>query len=335
MAEPATGKPPVVFITYSHDDEHHLELVRVFATFLRANIGLDVRLDQWADAERLDWSLWAIKQLGEADFVLVIASPAYKRRAEGSEAPDVGRGAQFEAAMIRDNITRDLPEATRRFLPVVLPGRHVDEIPAFLNAHSTTRYEIEEFTLDGVAKLLVAITGVARFSLPDIGDYQRVREIVARNGGPAPVLLTATLTPASCSSDVRMTGAEIDGMHRGDSIVYRPSFFVNNPRAVVEYNLSRRYTRFEAVVGVLDDATEANQVGYFQVFVDGVAQKQVEARMGHPVWLRHDVSGALRLKLVAYRPDTVQHAMMSGVLMAGGQSSRLPELAWGNPVLYS
>ncbi|WP_103347676.1 SEFIR domain-containing protein [Amycolatopsis sp. CA-128772] len=166
---PAPGKPPRVFITYSHDDEQHRTLVRDFATFLRTRAALDVRLDQWADDGRRDWSLWAIEQLAEADFVLVIASPDYKRRAEGTEEPHLGLGAQFEAAMIRDNLTRDLPRATRRILPVVLPGRRVEEIPSFLNAHSTTHYEITEFTLAGVEELLVAITGLARFSLPEIG----------------------------------------------------------------------------------------------------------------------------------------------------------------------
>ncbi|MFJ7211798.1 SEFIR domain-containing protein [Amycolatopsis sp. NPDC098790] len=166
---PGAGKPPRVFVTYSHDDERHRELVRDFATFLRTRAGLDVRLDQWADDGRRDWSLWAIEQLAEADFVLVIASPDYKRRAEGTEEPHLGRGAQFEAAMIRDNLTKDLPRATRRILPVVLPGRRVEEIPSFLNAYSTTRYEIAEFTLAGVEELLAAITGVARFSLPEIG----------------------------------------------------------------------------------------------------------------------------------------------------------------------
>ncbi|WIY05121.1 TIR domain-containing protein [Amycolatopsis mongoliensis] len=328
---PGAGKPPRVFVTYSHDDERHRDLVREFATFLRAEVGIDVRLDQWADDGRRDWSLWAVEQLTEADFVLVIASPDYKRRAEGTEVPHLGRGAQFEAAMIRDNITQDLPRATRRILPVVLPGRRVEEIPAFLNAHSTTRYEIEEFTMDGVAELLVAFTGVARFALPEIGTFVGAR---SRPSSPKAALLTSALRPAACSSDVRMTGAEIDGMHRGDSIVYRPSLFAHEPRAVVEYNLGRRYTGFEAVAGVLDDAADADQSGCFQVFLDGVPQGQVEVRMGRPAWMRHDVVNVLRLKLVAYRPGTTASPLLAGVLAAGGQSNKLPELAWGNPMLF-
>ncbi|WP_410593672.1 SEFIR domain-containing protein [Amycolatopsis sp. lyj-23] len=337
--EAAAEKPPRVFITYSHDNDQHRELVRTFATFLRTDVGLDVRLDQWADDGRRDWSLWAIEQLAEADFVLVIASPDYKRRAEGTEAPHRGRGAQFESAMIRDNITQDLPKATRRILPVVLPGRRVEEIPSFLNAHSTTRYEIKEFTPAGVADLLVALTGVARFSLPKLGDFARARKAAAEASNsatqPSPVLLTSVLAPASCGSDIHMTSAEIDGVHRGDSIVYRPSLFANEPRAVVEYNLSRRYTGFETVAGVLDDAVDADQVGYFQVFLDGVAQEQVAVRMGKPAWLRYDVVGVLRLKLVAYRPGTTKNPMLAGALLAGGQSNKLPELAWGNPALYA
>ncbi|MEC3980488.1 SEFIR domain-containing protein [Amycolatopsis sp. H20-H5] len=113
VAGSGAGQSPRVFITYSHESEQHKKLVREFATFLRTEVGVDAHLDQWADDGRRDWSLWAIEQLTEADFVLVIASPDYKRRAEGRAAPAEGRGAQFEAAMIRDNITQDLPRTAK------------------------------------------------------------------------------------------------------------------------------------------------------------------------------------------------------------------------------
>ena len=73
-------------------------------------------------------------------------------------------------------------------------------------------------------------------------------------------------------------------------------------------------------MGVLDDARDANQTGYFQVFLDGAAQPQRRVVHGQSVLIRHDVSGRLRLRLVAYRPDTA--------------ASLLPELAWGDPTLY-
>jgi hypothetical protein len=164
-------RPPRVFVSYSHDSAAHKELVRRFATFLRAQAGVDVHLDRWYDDGRRDWSVWAIEQLREADFILVIASPDYRRRADGQAPPEEGRGAQFEAAIIRDNLTRNLPGETRRVLPVVLPGRSVDEIPTFLCAYSTTHYIVSEFTQEGIDELLVAFTGVPRFRIPDRGTF--------------------------------------------------------------------------------------------------------------------------------------------------------------------
>ncbi|MEC3982146.1 NPCBM/NEW2 domain-containing protein [Amycolatopsis sp. H20-H5] len=214
----------------------------------------------------------------------------------------------------------------------------MEEIPSFLNAHSTTRYVITEFTMDGISELLVAFTGVARFTLPKMGPYRGAEQPKGqrpnRTKAPSPFLLTTTLEPVTRGSDIQLTGAEIDGLHRGDSIVYQPSMFAHEPRGVIEYNLARRFSRFEAVGGVLDDAAEAGQTGYFQVFLDGVAQPQAEVRIGKPAWIAHDVTGTLRLRLVAYRAGTTVHPMMAGAMLAGGRSNKLPALAWGNPTLF-
>ncbi|GAB3890288.1 hypothetical protein GCM10029964_061560 [Kibdelosporangium lantanae] len=182
---------PRVFVTYSHDSPEHKELVLRFCTFLRAEAGLDVHLDRWYEDVRRDWSLWAIEQLAVADFVVVIASPGYRRRVDGWAAPDEGRGAQFEGAIIRDNLTRDLPSETRRVLPVVLPGRSVNEIPAFLHGHSTSHYVIPTFTLDGASELLAVIAGVARHPWPPRGRYVGARSSL---GGSVPVPGPASLT---------------------------------------------------------------------------------------------------------------------------------------------
>lgn len=162
---------PRVFVTYSHDSEEHKSLVRDFCSLLRREAGVDIHLDQWDDDERLDWSMWAMEQIREADFILAIASPAYRVRAEGLAAVDEGRGAQFEAALLRDDLTRDLVEQTRRILPVVLPGRRVEEIPSFLRPYSTTHYVVDELTLSGVEGLLAVFSNVAKHPKPDRGTF--------------------------------------------------------------------------------------------------------------------------------------------------------------------
>src|SRR5690348_14685709 len=92
--------PPRVFFSYSHDTQDHKDQVRRFATFLRSRIGLEVVLDQWDDNHRIDWSLWATRNITAADFVVAVASPLYRARADGDAPPDEGRGAQFESALL-------------------------------------------------------------------------------------------------------------------------------------------------------------------------------------------------------------------------------------------
>lgn len=114
------SRPARVFISYAHESEAHAEAVRDLWVFLRAN-GIDATLDRVAAQQRRDWTLWMMGQVRDADHILVIASPAYKRRAEGQAEPDEGRGVQFEARLIRDAFYRDQRDLDR-FLPVVLPG---------------------------------------------------------------------------------------------------------------------------------------------------------------------------------------------------------------------
>ncbi|MFI5840118.1 NPCBM/NEW2 domain-containing protein [Catenuloplanes sp. NPDC051500] len=136
------------------------------------------------------------------------------------------------------------------------------------------------------------------------------------------------------ASDVSVDEVDIGGDSYGHSVVYRCSTFCNTPKGVVEVNLGRRYTQFEATVGVLDDADDSDQVGYFEIFVDGASVKTVSATLGKPQSIKLELpSDAVRLKLLAYRTDTVENPLLAGANVAGGRSNGLPELAWGNPRL--
>ncbi len=323
-------KAPRVFITYSHDTQAHKNQVREFATFLRREIGLDVHLDQWYDSRRLDWSAWAIDHLTNADFILVIASPEYKRRADGAAPPNEGRGAQFETAMIRDNLTKNLREETARVLPVVLPGRSVDEIPVFLNAHSTTHYRIAEFTEAGIASLLAAITGDGQYPLPAIGDFAGSPYL--RDAPPrGRTVSLASLPWLSVSANLWSCSAKIDKQHYGDSIVLWPPLF-SPTKGFVEFYLGREYRRLTSVVGVVDDAAGAGQVGYFWMVLDGTSQPQVVASLGRPGRVDVDVTGVKRLRLEVHQEDAVASPPPSDVFTSG-TSFQPPELAWGSPTL--
>jgi hypothetical protein len=317
-------KVPRVFITYAHDTPEHKALVERFATFLRGVIGLDVHLDSWYDNVRRDWSLWATQHLSEADFILVIASGEYKRRADGTAMPHEGRGSQFEAAIIRDNLTRDLRRETERVLPVVLPGRSVDEIPTFLNGHSTTRYHVGSFTKAGVAELLAAIMGQGQYPMPRRGAWL---------GGERQPVLAGELPWTCTSHGVRRGSASIDGVEYENSIVLRPTTPAATGSGFVELDLDGHYQRFTTVAGVLDDARDPFQVGRILVMLDGKRRSEHDVAAGKPATIDLDVTGTRLLRLEMSRPGVPASPLRSNAVFVTRRGGRPPELALGDPTV--
>lgn len=157
-----TGKRrPRVFVSYAHRPAQHKQQVHVFCWFLQAR-GVDIRLDELAANNRRDWSQWAIQEIMAADYILVIASMSYRRQADGELFPGEGGGVANEAAFLRDRLTYDRTNWQQRILPVVLPGRRIEEIPLFLSPYSTSRYEITSLTPSGARSLLDALRLTAR-----------------------------------------------------------------------------------------------------------------------------------------------------------------------------
>jgi tetratricopeptide (TPR) repeat protein len=163
-----SGVPVRVFVSYAHDDEAHVERVRGFWWFLRGS-GVDARLDLPAAEQRQDWGEWMTRQVRDADRVLVIASPEYKRRAEGDAEPGRGRGVQWEARLIRDRFYADQDAGLQAVVPVVLPGGSAGDIPLWLGPASTTHYTVSEFTVAGAKALLRLLTSQPGEEEPPLG----------------------------------------------------------------------------------------------------------------------------------------------------------------------
>jgi hypothetical protein len=155
---PAAGAAVRVFISYAHDDRPHEDRVRAFWLFLRAQ-GVDARLDLPAAEQRVDWAQWMTQQVRDADRVLVIASPQYRRRAEGDALAGEGRGVQWEARLIREVFYADQDAGLKRVLPVVLPGCMPDDIPLWLAPVSAMHYVVSDYTVAGAESLLRVLTG--------------------------------------------------------------------------------------------------------------------------------------------------------------------------------
>lgn len=152
--------PPRVFISYAHEDDGGVHIGRVRTLWrLLLRLGIDARLDLPAGEEPQDWALWTHEQYRSADYVLVVASPAYKRRAEGTEAPGTGGGVIWEARLIRSEIYARPDDWYRRILRVVLPGGSLDDLPDYLGGRTTTYYTVDPLTAPGAEKLVRYLTG--------------------------------------------------------------------------------------------------------------------------------------------------------------------------------
>src|SRR5262252_9742059 len=96
-------KPPKVFISYSHDSQEHEDRVLALANRLRAE-GIDAQIDQYESAPALGWARWTSKEIGHANYVLVVCTDVYRRRAEHNEDPGVGRGVLWEVNLIYNDL---------------------------------------------------------------------------------------------------------------------------------------------------------------------------------------------------------------------------------------
>ena len=193
---PTRSDPPRVFISYAHGSEEHVEAVRSLWILLRG-LGIDARADRLATERRQDWPAWMMEQVREADFVLVVASDEYCRRADHDRGH--GRGVQFEATLIRDAVSALPDRALSRFLPVLLPGETESGVPLFLKPDSTTLYRIESLDRLGVEPLLRMLTRQPHEVPPELG---RSPHLPAREHAPA--ALTHRLTLEITCTDRRV-----------------------------------------------------------------------------------------------------------------------------------
>src|SRR5690349_7405660 len=119
--------PPKVFISYSHDSPDHDRRVLALADRLNAD-GIDCMLDQYIDSPREGWPRWMDGQMREADFVLVICTATYNRRAMGKEEPGKGLGLRWESTLAYQYLY-NAGTSNERFLPVLLEGASLADIP--------------------------------------------------------------------------------------------------------------------------------------------------------------------------------------------------------------
>jgi len=122
-----------VFISYAHDQaiDGHRDRALELAQSLRIR-GVEALIDQFVEHDPPTWPRWMLNEIKAADFVLCLASPAYRERAEGEGDPCIGRGARWEGAVITEELYRGQPTTHAKFIAIVLEQCSVHDIPDIL-----------------------------------------------------------------------------------------------------------------------------------------------------------------------------------------------------------
>lgn len=150
------AKNPRIFISYTHDSAGHKDLVLLLSERLRSD-GYDAQVDRYVNGSPPEgWPRWMLNQLDLATHIVLVCTPTYYRRFRGHEDPNKGLGADWEGALITQELY-DQKSVHRRFIPVLFDTTNASSIPEPLRAQ--TYYCLTNDT--GYDQLLDAINCVS------------------------------------------------------------------------------------------------------------------------------------------------------------------------------
>lgn len=226
-----TAVGPKVFVSYAHDDVHHKEAVLAFARLL-VTCGIDVEFDEWRTDRRQDWYSWALCEIRDADFVVVVASPRYREVGDGGAPADLHRNVQAEARVLRDFLLDDYETWMPKVLPVVLPGGSVGQLPLFVQSRAASHYLVTSVTQDGIEDLLRVVTAQPRHVPPAPGAVPYLPPVTADDLGHE----TSGVFTGSVTQQHEVVVREVDQQRRRLRAV-QPGVMADHPGASTLVNL--------------------------------------------------------------------------------------------------
>jgi WD40 repeat protein len=127
MVRPAARHRPRVFISYTRESKEHDQRVAGLCGRLRTD-GIECHIDQDESSPEGGWPRWMERQIREADFILVVCTETYERRASGEEEKGSGLGATWEGGLIMQQAY----EGETNCIPIVFDKADLEHIPLWL-----------------------------------------------------------------------------------------------------------------------------------------------------------------------------------------------------------
>jgi SEFIR domain len=162
-----TANPKTAFVTWAHDDHAWEEKVAALVFALRQlGVAADVDLFHVNEAG-VNWATYGARAIEVNEFVLIVASRAFRERWEGTNNPRLGAGAAREANVLKGIFDEDQREFSKKVKIVLLPGASVEDIPLELRA-SGQRFDVASFDLSGLEELLRTLTDQRAYIPPPV-----------------------------------------------------------------------------------------------------------------------------------------------------------------------
>ncbi len=163
-----SGDPPTAFISWAHESEDWQASVATFASTVR-NFGIDADVDLWHQHRSgLDWTTYGIRSIEESEFVLIVASAAYKKRWQSTESRGEGAGVAREANALKALFDEDQQAFRHKVKVILLAPATVDDIPTELRA-TAQRFEIKTMDEAEFEDLLRTLTNRPAYVRPPVG----------------------------------------------------------------------------------------------------------------------------------------------------------------------
>lgn len=165
-------KNPIVFISYSWDDEPHKEWVLRLSADLRKN-GIITLLDRYFLNPGSNASVFMEKSIEDADKVLIIFTDKYKSKANGR----IG-GVGVEYSMMNIDLCNNIAGNTK-YIPILRRGTLETSIPLSIRPYIASYMTNDDEYNDKLKELIHAIFDQSIISAPLIGeipDYIKEKE---------------------------------------------------------------------------------------------------------------------------------------------------------------
>ena len=156
---------PVVFVSYSWDNEEHKKWVRKLSDVLRTDYGIYTLLDQYLRKGE-DLVCFMDRGIGIADRVLVIGTPNYKIKSESIEQ---NGGVRFEDQIITINMYRG---AKAKFIPILREGTFESSFNALLGVKSGFDFSDDIKYYSNLSALSDELWGTPKNVAPPLGKRQ-------------------------------------------------------------------------------------------------------------------------------------------------------------------